>query len=156
MNPFKMLLNAFRRPDDRSVSAMASYPSSTGSTPSDVETITKLTSSSVANANTLTVTITPSVAGSKYSIGSIFIDNIIGKACTVKVHVEVNVGEGALAGNVRDSKTYAGSETSGGYISGIVASTPCHITVLNSSGDALVYTLMITVLGGVSVSQSVA
>jgi hypothetical protein len=118
--------------------------------------VTKVTSASVANGSTLTITITPKQMSVPYTLGSVFLNNIVGKACTVNVHSEIIDGEGVLAGNMRDSKTYAGSETYGGYIGDFVASTKTHITVLNSSGGPLAYTFVATIMGSVNISQSIA
>jgi hypothetical protein len=136
-------------------SIRGSYPSPTSGTKTKT-IMTTVTSSSVADGETLTTTISPSVANKQYSIVSAFANNIVGNACTISVHSEVNDGEGAVAGNIRDTKDYDGSETYGGYIGNLTAHKNSHITILNSSGGPLAYTITFTIIGNVNISQSIA
>ena len=140
---------------DEQVAAFSSYPSSTGDAKVEV-TLTNGSTGAVNNAQTATIKFAPLVIGEMYIVDSVFVNNIVGKVCTVAVHIEVVGGEGALAGNKRDSKTYAGTEAFGGYIGGVAAHTPSYITILNSSGGALTYSFVATISGRVSITTSVA
>ena len=134
---------------------MESYPSSNNTQRPEVMLVGGNTGS-VSNGQTATIKITPLVSGEAYTIESMFLNSIIGNACTVSIHVEIVRGEGALATNMCDSKVYAGTETFGGHIGGLTAYMPSYVTILNSSGGSLTYSFVTTISGRVSVTTSVA
>lgn len=125
-----------------------SYPNKYGD---KTTRITNISGSAVNVANTkiAILTITPNGV-TPYTTKGLYISNIIGNACVVDLYVETTSGEGALAGNKRDTKVYTGAETYGGYIANFSSYTTSYIYVTNSSGGDLTFIFNGVVEGDVS------
>lgn len=103
----------------------------------------------VADTKTAILTIIPNGI-TPYTVYCIYILNIIGNICVVDLHVEAVAGEGMLSSNKRDSKTYTGTETYGGYIDSYSSYTTSYIQITNQSGGDLSFAFNAVVAGDVS------
>ncbi len=126
-----------------------SYPNKYNGNREDRLTNIDGTIADVADTKLAILTITPNGV-TPYTVNGLYISGIIGNVCTVDLHIEAVAGEGAIAGNKRDSKSYVGTETYGGYIASFSSYTTSYIQITNGSGGNLSFTFNGVVYGDVS------